>query len=361
MTGALVYVADGHPGLGRLARAELAVVAVGPADLVLADVTVSDARGGHLIDGGDDLCFSPAGGGGPLCDEPVDGQARAFGIVNVAYHAQRAMRFAADLLGRRLPHLRIRVGTHEDQRWGGGHYRLPSPATSTECGPVAPAGEVHLGRGASFVRWQDALYFHAPAHHAAIIYHEVGHHICRHTADFRLNCLRDPQHQTSRKIALDEGTADYISAVLTGTADIYGWHRGHLPDWDRRRRRLDPQWTMKWFNGGDSDPHADGTVWASALWSARQAVAATGADPGRMDEMVLRGMWRLGQQRPDRLAETHLRQRRHFSRLVDEIVATGPSLAPVVLAAMSEHGIEPGASNAELRDRSRADDVARRP
>jgi hypothetical protein len=351
MTEASVYVMDDNPGPGRLTHADLDVLAAGPAELVLPEVTVRDERGGPLIE--DDLHFDPSCGGGPLCNEATDRQARAFGIVNVAYHAQRAMQLANTSLGVRLPRLLVRIGAHEHRRWGGGHYRLPNPASRGECGPVDRAGEVHLGGGASFVRWAGRPYFHAPAHNAAIVYHEVGHHVCRHTADFRLNRLRDPQHQTNRKVALDEGTADYLTAVLSGTRDIYGWHRQQIPEWDQRRRRLDPQWTMMWFRGGPSDPHADGTVWASALWSARQALAETTAGPRRMEDMLLRGMSRLGQNLPERIDELHLRRRRYFAGLLEAMTATDPALGPIVLEAMARHGIEPGASNAVLRERDR--------
>jgi hypothetical protein len=349
MTTALVYVTDGNLGPGRLTQADLDVVAAGPTELVLPEVTVRDERGGYLM--GDDLCFDPCYGGGPLCHEALDRQARAFGIVNAAYHAQRAMRLANTAMGVSLPSLLVRIGAHERRRWGGGHYRLPNPASLEECGLVDRAGEVHLGGGASFVTWAGRPYFHAPAHNAAIVYHEVGHHVCRHTADFRLNRLRDPQHQTNRKVALDEGTADYLTAALAGSPDIYGWHRQHIPESDQRRRRLDPQWTMMWFRGGRNDPHADGTVWASALWSARQAVACAAAGPRRMDVMLLQGLLRLGQDLPDRIDELHLRRRRYFSGLLEAIAASDPALGPVVLQAMARHGIEPGASNAVLRER----------
>jgi hypothetical protein len=41
--------------------------------------------------------FDPAAGGGPLVGAAVDRQARAFGVVNAAYHAQRTLRFSAAL------------------------------------------------------------------------------------------------------------------------------------------------------------------------------------------------------------------------------------------------------------------------
>ncbi len=352
-----VYRPDGKSGPGRLVETQLDVLEVAPAGLTLAEVTVRDESGQALFQG-DDLRFDPAAGGGPLAGPGAQRQARAFAVVNSAFHAQRALRFAAVLLGRPLPHLLVRIGLHHEQRsWGGGHYRLPAQSYSElpEAGPVRPDGEMHLGYGRGFLSVPEPRYFHTPGHNPAIIYHEVGHHLCRHSADFRLNRLLPALAQTNRKIALDEGTSDYFAAVLLGTPDIYGWHRGQVPVWQQSRRCLNPRWTMASFHGGrERDPHSDGTVWASALWSARMAVQATGADPTRFDSMVVQGLDRFGSSDGDNRSEPVLRRRRHFSRLLAAIVATDASLAEPVLAAMAGHGIRLGASNAELRDQARA-------
>jgi hypothetical protein len=301
--------------------------------------------------------FDPGAGGGPVANTTVDRQARAFGVVNTAFHVQRALRFASALLGHRLPYLLVRIGMHnQPRRWRGGHYRLPAQSLAGEPTDLSSAGEVHLGCGAAFIAAPDGgRYFHAPAHNAAIIYHEVAHHLCRHTADFRLNRLRHPAQQANRKIALDEGTADVISAILLGTPDIYAWHRGSIPEWDQRRRKLHPRWTMAHFWGGrDQDPHADGTVWASACWSAREQVIVTGADPARFDAALLHGMEMAGDDTRC-LTEYTLRERLDFSRLLTAIMRADPQLAPTVLTAMAEHGVRPGASNAALKDAARAD------
>ncbi|HKS49151.1 MAG TPA: hypothetical protein VJT49_29380 [Amycolatopsis sp.] len=346
MTVATAYVPDGRPGPGRLREVDLDVLAVGPAELVLPEATVRDERGVTLFDD-DGMVFEPAAGGGPLAPAAADRQARAFGVVNAAFHTQRALRFVSSLLNRPLPHLVVRIGMHDQPRWGGGHYRLPHPL---EDGPVRAAGEVHLGGGRAFLA--APRYFHAPAHNAAIVYHEVAHHLCRHTADFRLNRLRPAHRQTNKKIALDEGTSDVVTAILLGTPDIYGWHRQRIPAWDRRRRQLAPQWTMVHFHGGpDQDPHGDGTVWASACWSARERTA----DPRRFDAMLLRGLELFGEEADVTVpAEQALRRRRHFSRLLSAMTRADPGLAPGVLAAMAAHGIHLGASNAELREAARA-------
>src|SRR5256885_15797096 len=103
MTVATAYVPDGRPGPGQLREVDRDVLAVGPAELVLPEATVRDDRGVALFDD-DVVVFEPASGGGPLAAAPVDRQARAFGVVNAAFHTQRALRFAARLLNRPLPH-----------------------------------------------------------------------------------------------------------------------------------------------------------------------------------------------------------------------------------------------------------------
>ncbi|MEU1627638.1 hypothetical protein ABZ746_20365 [Streptomyces sp. NPDC020096] len=347
------YLPDGGTGPGRLAEVELDATVAGPAELALPEVTVRDERGGELLHG-PDLVYEPAAGGGPLATAEAERQARAFGLTNAAYHARRALRSAAALLEAPLPHLVVRIGAHSSPtRWGGGHYRLPGETSPPEPYAVAPTGEVHLGGGRAFVPGPGTPYFHAPAHNPAIVCHEVGHHICRHTADFRVNRLRPPDDQHSGKVALDEGTADFLTALLLGTPDIYGWHRAHIPEWDPRRRKLDARWTMAFLrpkSGGHA--HANGTIWASALWSARDRVLADGGDSDGFNRMLLRGLSGLG--RSDGPVQEERDRRNRFSELLRELLTADPVLAPAVLAAMADHGIHSQGGNAELRARIRS-------
>ena len=204
----------------------------------------------------------------------MDAGARAFALTNVAWCARRLLDRVEGELGCILPPLRILVGSHQPgtRRWGGGHYRLPAASYSElpEDSSVDPTGEVHLGSGRTYVEHDGAPYLHAPGHNPAIVSHEVAHHVCRHVADFRLNRLRPPEQQTNRRTPVEEGTCDYLAAVMLGHPDIYGWHRRQIPVTDPRRRCLSAPWTMADFRGGhDTDPHADGAIWACALWAAR--------------------------------------------------------------------------------------------
>jgi hypothetical protein len=369
MTLCSAYLPDDRPGPGRLSEVPLEVLAAGPAELVLPEATIRDERGGDLLDRG--LLSDPSGGGGPLSSAERDRAARAFGLVNVAFHTQRALRLVTGLLGRPLPHLVVRIGMHDDgRRWGGGHYRLPARTYDTvEPTDVHAHGEVHLGGGNGFLpAGNGETYFAAPSHNLAIIYHEIGHHVCRHTADFRLNRQRWSHAQTNKKVAVDEGTCDLLTAVLLDSSDIYCWHRGSVPTWDRRRRLLDGRWTMTNFRGGRSDPHADGTIWASACWTARERVAEAGYDRSRFDRMLLRGLSlsaveagvglgvsaRTGVRPDTDVTEQTLRRRRHFGALLEAMLRADPGLAGPVLVGMAEHGIAPGSTNAELREAARA-------
>ena len=359
------YLPEGRPTPGRVAQVPLELVSRGPAELVTAEVTVRDERGVDLLDPADtgDILVDPCAGGGPLGDIDSDRRARIFGLTNTAYNAQRALRRAAELLGHPLPHLLIRVGLHESpRRWGGGHYRVKARTYDPpETGHALASGEIHLGGGGSYIPAPGGVpYFNAPSHNLAIIYHETGHHVCRHTADFRLNRLRPADEQTNKKIALDEGSCDYFTAILLDSPDIYGWHRSSVPEWDRRRRSLHAGWSMASFQGGMSDPHADGTVWGSACWTARQRVIEAGYDRERFDRMVLRGLelsYSLAQRDEPGMSKQALKLRRYVSRLLEAMLRADPELSGPVLAGMAEHGIRPGESNVTLRD---ADFAARR-
>jgi hypothetical protein len=354
-----------RPGPGRLARVPLDVVSRGPAELVLPEATIRDERPMALLDPGyaGDIVADPCNGGGPLVSAERDRQARVFGLTNVAWHAQRALRTASELLGRPLPPLLIRLGMHESpRRWGGGHYRVAARQYDPpEAGHARTTGEIHLGGGSSLVPSVDGgdSYFAAPAHNLAIVNHEIGHHICRHTADFRLNRLRAERGQTNKKVAVDEGTCDMITAIMLETPDIYGWHRATIPEWDRRRRMLSPQWTIAGFQGSSADPHQDGTIWASACWSAREQVVAAGHDRRRFDRMLFRGL-ELSWQRSlaasltgghaDERFRLALKQRRYLSAIVEAMLAADPDLTDPVLSGMAGHGIQPALSNVALRE-----------
>jgi hypothetical protein len=361
-----VWLPDGTDRPGCLEEVQLDVESVEPWRLVLAGLEVEDVRGGvDLTRGGTDLRFAPASGGGPLSDARGMREARAFGIVNAAYHVRRGLDRIEHLLGSSLPPLIVRIGTHRSQRprWGGGHYRLPA-ATYAELPEVdepSATGEIHLGCGRSYGAAPSGPYFMAPAHNLAILYHELGHHVTRHTADFRLNRLRPVDSQANHKIPLDEGTCDYLTGVLLGRPDIFGWHRARVPTSSMLRRRLDASSTMAAFRGGsDVDPHVDGTVWATALWATRTAVVHDGYPPETFDALVLDGLVRIGRAGDSEASDAALRRRRYFSNALAAILAAdsdhGAGLASTIEASFAARGIRGGSTNAELRDRALAAD-----
>jgi hypothetical protein len=311
----------------------------------------------------DDLRFDPRDGGGPLCSPEHRREARAFGVVNVAFHLQRGLDRIAALLGRPLPRLVARIGVHASQSpyWGGGHYRLPALTYSKlpEEDPPMPTGEIHLGSGRGFVPLESRPYFHAPAHNAAIICHELGHHLTRHTADLRLNSCRPSAAQSNRRVALDEGTSDYLAAVLLETPDIYGWHRHCVPSSSLERRRLDGPWTMAAYDGGRThDPHADGAIWAAALWAARSRLERRGIALETFDWMVVRALVRIGRSAVGLPRAEAVGRRSQFGLALRALLNEDPSpagdIGAVVEAVFGERGIEVGYDNEELRERTRA-------
>lgn len=371
---ARVWQTDGSPGPGVIDEVDLPVREVRERGLVLADLEVDDVRPGSLFDQ-PDLCFEHAFGGGPLASPAADRQARAFGVVNVAYHLRRGLDHLAELVGHRLPHLTVKIGVHAEEKpdWGGAHYRLPAEQywDFNEPDPPAPAGEIHIGPGGRFVKYGNARYFHMPSHSAAIVYHELGHHLCRHTADFRLNNQRPPGAQRNRKVPLDEGTSDYFAAVLMNTPDIFGWHHADYPPEVQERRRVDGDWTMASFWGQQSsysawgtgtDPHLDGTIWSAALWATRMALQERGHPVEAFDRLVAQALVRSGPDDSGLRRKEAMQWRRSFARFLESIIdiahTNTPECAEIIVRTFAERGIRPDGSNEELRDRHRSTLVA---
>lgn len=347
---------------GRLTDVSLPVVAMGPRCISLSGVTVSDV-GAERVFTSDDLRLAPRDGGGPLCSPEHRREARAFGVVNVAFHLSRGLDCISALLGHALPPLVARIGVHTSQapRWGGGHYRLPALTYTKlpEEEPPLPTGEIHLGLGTGFIPFEGRPYFHAPSHNAGIICHELGHHLMRHTADLRLNSGRPPDAQANRKIALDEGTCDYLAAILLETPDIFGWHRHHVAATSLQRRRLDGPWTMAAYAGSRTDdPHSDGAIWASALWAARSKLEQCGVAGEEFDRLLLRALARIGRSPAGASRAEALQRRMEFGgalhALLDEDQSPAGRVGGVVEAVFASRGIEVGFDNDELRDRARA-------
>ncbi len=253
-----------------------------------------------------DFLFEPGKGGGRLdkvaLAEPDFRwryvQAARFGEVNTYFHVDRIAAYVDGLLhelgASSLPRVVAVVTAHSaaterdglrdgvrrpSGRWfpfQGGHYRLPGRKyTVAEHEPLSSDGEIHLGPGwmllehGALVEAAGGRYRANASHNASIIYHEYGHHIARHTADFAANARRRPDRQRNRKSAIEEGTCDYWVATLLETPHIWAWHRRHderLP----HRRHLASAKTMRDYDPGPgADPHANGTIWGAALWDLR--------------------------------------------------------------------------------------------
>lgn len=249
-----------------------------------------------LARGGGSLSFDPRRGGVRTRENRLARgafnadvtEATGFGMVNAFVHASRAAAgltaLLADLGVGPLPHLPVVVSAHCGSRlegfahadgdlrsgrmrpFSGGHYRLSQRTTGVpEPEPVAATGEVHLGPGRlrqSFAGQDD--YLRAAAHNPATIYHEYGHHLCRHTADFRANSLRRPDEQRNGKPGVEEGICDYFAASFLGTGRPYGWYRA------RRGERRDPEQWQEVDDDAFGDAHLQGARWAAMWWQCRQ-------------------------------------------------------------------------------------------
>ena len=256
------------------------------------------------------LCFDPSMGGVRTRENrrargaynAIVAEANYFGMVNAYAHAHAGLAFFNRLLEELgtgpLPPLRVVVGAHFGSRlpgyrcgdgdcWSGtlrplsgGHYRVSAHTTGVpELDPVAPTGEVHLGPCRYRKPFAGQLsYLRNAAHNPAIIGHELGHHLCRHTADFRLNGERQPAEQRNGKPGVDDGICDYFTAALLGTARPYGWYRA-----DGGRRRDLGQLRHASERDAGADAHGEGATWAAAWWRCREELVDRSFLPDAID------------------------------------------------------------------------------
>ena len=281
-----------------------------------------------------DFCFETGKGGGRL-DKKTHAterfqqryvQASHFGEVNTFYHLSRIADYAEGLLGELgeppLPSVAAIVNAHHavttvngvKDGWykrkhtchpfQGGHYRLPSKRNSiTEHDPVAECGEIHFGPGrklldgGALVELEGSPYRANASHNAGIVYHEYGHHITRHTADFMVNRQRKPHRQNNVKAAIDEGLCDYWTAAMLETPHIWALHKRHDSE-HRHPRSLASRKTMDDFDpAAEADPHTNGTIWAAALWDLRCAMRDRAEAGTRMtDLLVMKALILIGKE-----------------------------------------------------------------
>lgn len=242
-------------------------------------------------------------------------QASRFGEVNTYFHIDRIAAHVHSLLSelgeQGLPRVTavvtahhaateqegVRDGVRGRNHWlpfQGGHYRLPSRRhVLPEHRPLAPTGEIHLGPGwqllthGALVDVAGGRYRANASHNAGIIYHEYGHHLTRHTADFQANALRPEEQQSNRKTVLDEGTCDYWAATILGTPHIWILHRRH-DDEEIHFRSLASSKTMANYDHvPGADVHVNGTIWGAALWDFRTRLQATEPDGARQSDLLV--------------------------------------------------------------------------
>jgi poly-gamma-glutamate capsule biosynthesis protein CapA/YwtB (metallophosphatase superfamily) len=140
-----------------------------------------------------------------------------------------------------------------------------------------------------------ARYRHNVSHNAGVIYHEYGHHLSRHTADFRANAQARAGLQNNLKTPLDEGYCDYWAATMLDVPHIWVWHRSHLVAPPHARSLTSTRTFADYDHARAADPHVNGTIWAAALWDLRTRLGAITDDgPRRADQLVLQSLLELG-------------------------------------------------------------------
>lgn len=298
---------------------------------------VVHAIGNAQADVNGNFLFEPGIGGGRL-DKLIIAEipmriryieASHFGEVNAYYHVTRIAAYVDRLLRlmneKPLPRVRVLVNAHhaatrekdggrdgvmgkKSGRWlpfQGGHYRLPTRRSPqlAERFAIWRTGEIHLGPGWRLTHegllpeLAKRAYRCNASHNPGIIYHEYGHHMVRHTADFRANAFKAPHRQSNRKTANDEGLSDYWAAAILGTPHIWCWHRRHDTRWIHPRS-LASRVTMADFDKqSTADPHRNGTILAAALWDLRQAIESREGRSLKADLLVLSAMLNVGRLR----------------------------------------------------------------
>lgn len=250
-------------------------------------------------------------------------QAAHFGEVNTYYHIDSIAAYINELLGElgesSLPPVLVVVNAHHalNQIEGvsngvrrgngciafqGGHYRLPGRQIEIPEPPeLSPNGEIHIGPGRQLLKYgalveaAGGFYRANASHNAGILYHEYGHHINRHTADFRANALRLPDQQVNRKTALDEGSCDYWAATILGSPHIWAWHQRHDDEVTHPRSLISSKTMADYDFGKKADPHTNGTIWAAALWDLRSQFVANCSEGARsMDRLLLMALLLMG-------------------------------------------------------------------
>jgi hypothetical protein len=254
----------------------------------------------------------------------------------------------------------IRDGLQRGDRWlpfQGGHYRLPAARYDLqEHDPISPDGEIHLGPGRNLLQYGALVeaaggpYRANASHNAGILYHEYGHHLTRHTTDFRANALRPATRQNNRKVAIDEGTCDYVAATMLDTPHIWAWHLRHDSEVIHPRSLSSSKTMADYDSSPTADAHANGTIWAAALWDLRTQLGRTEEDGvRRTDLMVMQALLLLGQlgdTSSERNVNAIRRLRRSFGMgaaamiQADEILHSG-QYRDLILAVFSRRGIEP--------------------
>src|SRR5262245_38513082 len=352
---------DGR-GLGRLwgrfvrVRNASIVNRPDPVTTLPKAVPVGDA----LPNSDGDFIFDPGRGGARIDKKCIRSpkylnryiSASHFGEVNVYFHIDRVASYVADLLrhlgAAPLPRVIAVVNAHgaavdvsrglrdgtptKNTGWRpfkGGHYRLPSARYAMcEYDAISPDGEIHLGPGwrliesGALVELTGRRYRANASHNAGIIYHEYGHHLTRHTADFMVNRERPAGAQHNGKTALDEAICDYFAAVMLDSPHVWAWHQRHDAAATHVRSLVSPRSMDDFDPVRGAAPPANGTIFAAASWAMRQSLTQVHPAPlPSGDLLVLRMLLLLGEMTGDSRTETIQRRSSYATALASLLEA----------------------------------------
>ncbi|MBO0887566.1 M36 family metallopeptidase [Candidatus Bathyarchaeota archaeon] len=293
-------------------------------------------------------------------------EACRFGEVNTYFHLDRIAAYIDGLLQElalpSLPQVVAVVNSHQmaqpssrEKIFSGGHYRLPSWRYDIpELESISRTGEIHLGCGRKLLKYgalaefARAPYLKNASHLADIIYHEYGHHVNRHVADFQANRARPSDRQSNRKVPMDEGTSDYWTAVMLGTPHIWAWHKRHDAVKIHPRSLISGKTMADYDSRREADPHLNGTIWAATIWKLRTILGRERSEgERRTDLLVLKSLDIIGRFGLEKGTLGQMsRVRRGFEAGLRAIREADMSLFSgqhdqIILDCFSERGIRP--------------------
>jgi hypothetical protein len=136
---------------------------------------------------------------------------------------------------------------------------------------------------------------------------------------------------------------------MLGTPHIWAWHRRHDAQEIHPRSLLSAKTMADYDKSAGADPHANGTIWAAALWDLRTHMAAHTSDGiHKTDLLVLQTLLLLGMHTAVPVETTRQihRTRESFAEGLSALLDADELLSAsrhrdIIMDSFSRRGIQP--------------------